>query len=104
MEDWQEMIGFLGPNAGEKLRSTDWESSTNESGFSALPGGTCYNRSICSHYHYDGLETIACFARTENYGHEYVLMDPDISFKYDYYESRDGNYATRSLSVRCVKD
>jgi uncharacterized protein (TIGR02145 family) len=40
-EDWEQLRDYLGgwADAGVKLKSTEWPSGTNESGFSALPGG-----------------------------------------------------------------
>lgn len=107
--DWQTLVDFLGGNsvAGGKMKengTTHWASpnigATNESGFSALPGGF---------YAYNGDAMFTNFGLTGNwwssteFNSTYAwchFLDYHYSdiFVDSYFNKRDG------LSVRCVKD
>jgi uncharacterized protein (TIGR02145 family) len=104
--DWTTLTTYLGGEgvAGGKLKetgTTHWQSpnigATNETGFTALPGGIRnYNGSfdyIGSHgYWWSATESGATYAwdRLMNYGYSYV------------YRSGDGKEL--GFSVRCVRD
>lgn len=89
-------------SVGRKLRDTDttywgYNSATNESGFTALPGG------LKSHDYFDGIHNNALFwSSSEN---------NDQTYAYARYLSeswpgvnRSMEYKQRGYSVRCVKD
>ena len=105
-EEWTALTDFLGGEeiAGGKLKETGtahWESpnegATNESGFSALPGGGRFN-----YGDFDGIGISANFwsSTAAEWGPAYyrTLGDSDI----DVYRDVDDNSFGRS--VRCVKD
>ncbi len=92
--------GYNGTDGGDKMKTTyGWSSGgngTNESGFSALPGG-CLGA-----YHFDDLLTFAYFwSSTEDYpGYAW-------SIKLSYGLPTIGRYfnpKVRGYSVRCIKD
>jgi uncharacterized protein (TIGR02145 family) len=69
--DWQILINYLGSNAAYKLMETGtahWSapnsSATNESGFTALPGGRVSYRS----YTFEGLGSIAAWWKSNHGG------------------------------------
>jgi uncharacterized protein (TIGR02145 family) len=89
-------------SVGRKLRDTDttywgYNSATNESGFTARPGG------LKSHDYFDGINNNALFwSSTENTDQTYAFARylseswPGVS--------RSMEYKQRGYSVRCVKD
>ncbi len=113
--EWNTLVGYLDPNisnigvysatAGGKMKSTGTQywtypntGATNESGFSALPGG---NRD----YFYDvfnGLGVLGAWWSASESGAELawyrMLRNFDIVFARDSYNKRTG------LCVRCVRD
>ncbi len=110
--EWQELVDFLGGDAlaGGKMKSPGtidggdglWsglnKSTTNESGFSALPGGYRYNSGV-----FDGIGTNAYFwSATESTGgtawHRYLYHGNSEVSRYDY-GWKQGGY-----SIRCIKD
>jgi uncharacterized protein (TIGR02145 family) len=99
--EWQKLIDHLGGNAGGKMKKTTlWMSSspldTNESGFSALPGGFQQ-----SHGSFNGIELCAkFFTSTESSGHVVtrVLMYRRGGV------SREKGDRQGGYSVRCVRD
>ncbi len=113
--DWNEMIAFLGGMevAGGKLKSTGsdlWESpntgATNQSGFTALPGGVCWLGDLaCPGYKYDGLANDAIFSANEDYGTHIVPYYVTLSSQTSEVTIRiTSSFVVHSLSVRCVKD
>jgi len=110
--EWQEMVDYLGGDtlAGGKLKSTGtieggdglWiksnEGATNESGFSALPGGYRY-----SHGFYDSMGSTPYFwTSTESAGgtawHRYLYYGNTTVYRFN------GAWRQTGLSVRCLKD
>ncbi len=102
--EWQTLVDYLGGEsvAGGKLKETArWSSpntgATNESGFSALPGGF---RSLSGNFYPIG--TNATFwSSTESGGHNawYRYLPYSSSGVFRYSNSRQGGF-----SVRCVRD
>lgn len=102
--EWATLVTGLGTNPGGKLRSTGtslWLSpntgATNESGFSALPGGIRSDRGD-----FGGIRTIANFwtgSRTDGRGALGRFTISGVAeVNSDYHGERSG------LSVRCVKN
>jgi len=111
-DEWQELVDYLGGDtlAGGKMKSTGtieggdglWHGSTegasNESGFSALPGGYRYNHGV-----FDGIGRTSYFwSATENSGgtawHRYLYHSNSVVSRYDH------GWKQAGYSVRCVKD
>ena len=105
-DEWQTLITFLGGEsiAGKKLKesgSAHWNSpntATNESGFTALPGGICHG-TLCW-----GMGDQASFWTSTN-------QIPSINVCYDLWNYTDnveidgsGSSVTRYRSIRCLKD
>ncbi len=106
-EEWQTLVDFLGgvSVAGGKLKETGtshWDSpntgATNESGFSALPGG--------HRFHYDGT-----FQGVGTQADYWTATQDDSWFAWRRYLSFNGSgishckYDKQSgFSVRCVRD
>lgn len=105
-DDWNTLINFLGGTnvAGGKLKETGtshWQNqalqTTNESGFTALPGGIRLNNGD-----YSGMETTGTWWSAEQSGseiyagYELNMGNPVITRKI--YDKRTG------LSVRCIED
>jgi uncharacterized protein (TIGR02145 family) len=98
-QEWNELVSFAGgDNAGTKLKSgsPDWN-GTNESGFSALPGGFRY---------YDGT-----FSDLGALGYWWTATEYDASNAYYRYMSTGytgvgggNNYKSYGFSARCVQD
>ncbi|MFM8395849.1 MAG: FISUMP domain-containing protein, partial [Acidobacteriota bacterium] len=102
--EWTTLTTYLGTNAGGKIRSSGtalWNEpnsgATNESGFSALPGGIRSDRG-----NFDGLRTVANFwaaSRVDGRGALGILVpvnQPAVSS--DYHGERSG------LHVRCLRN
>jgi uncharacterized protein (TIGR02145 family) len=111
-EEWQKLIDFLGGDAvaGGKMKSVGsledggdlWQgsnkSATNESGFTALPGGYRYN-----HGDFDGIGDMSYFwsATESNAGNAW--------YRYLYYGKSnvyrdDSGWKQAGYGVRCVRD
>jgi uncharacterized protein (TIGR02145 family) len=105
--EWTVLTDYLGGNsmAGGKMKetgTTHWRSpntgATNETGFTALPGG----------YRGDG----GGFMHIENYGNWWSANEIYVSFAWIYYIYYNGSHIYRSnswgktcgFSVRCIKD
>ncbi len=104
--EWTELTDYLGGTsiAGGKLKetgTTHWYSpntgATNETGFTALPGGL---------RDYDGY-----FSSIGNFGHWWTATEDDSDFawgRYVYYYTSDVGryvyYKDHGFSVRCVRD
>ncbi|NLA15825.1 MAG: hypothetical protein GX877_04730 [Bacteroidales bacterium] len=104
--EWTQLTNFLGGNeiAGGKMKETGtahWKSpntgATNESGFSALPGGYPYENGTFGSYLYVGdwwssteFDTTAALQRSLHYNSSSVFR---------YYNFKQSGY-----SVRCIKD
>jgi len=99
-----DAIGWRGTDEGGKLKqtgTTHWQSpntgATNESGFTALPGG--YS-SIDGAF--NGLGIYAHYWSSTEGGSDYAWYR---GLDYDYSQThRYGNYKRNGFSVRCVKD
>ena len=110
-DEWQLLVDYLGGDsiAGGKMKSTGtieagnglWhgpnEGATNESGFSALPGG---GRTFDAADHVDG--SFAYFWSTKKYHmyygwHRYLSSKSPLIYRYNYYNQF-------GFSIRCVKD
>jgi uncharacterized protein (TIGR02145 family) len=105
--EWTELTGFLGGTsvAGGKMResgTTHWSgpntAATNESGFTALPGGT----GGAYYADFNGLGSDASFwsstVRAGSYAWDFMLED-NSSDEYQYI-----TFMSFALSVRCIKD
>ena len=111
-DEWHELVDYLGgdTHAGGKMKSTGtitggdglWrgsnENATNETGFSALPGGYRYSHGV-----FDGLGSNSYFwSSTESRGgnawHRYLYYG-----KSDIYRD-DSDWRQAGYSVRCVAD
>ncbi len=104
--EWTSLVEYLGGDdiAGGKLKekgTTHWNTpnsgATNESGFSALPGGTCNSYGVF----YSLGETTSFWSSTEN-------TSSYAWYRYLYYHYSEmvrNNYKKTSVrSVRCVRD
>lgn len=106
--EWAELIDALGgENAGGKLKeigTTHWKKpntgATNESGFTALPGGTFYNLNFLNMgftgYWWTSTQlssTIKAYYQYANYD------DTEVNFNFGYIVNEE-----LGLSIRCVKD
>ncbi|RLD61930.1 MAG: hypothetical protein DRJ05_01530 [Bacteroidetes bacterium] len=103
-EEWDKLIVFLGGplSAGSKLKAKGTENwaepnvATNESGFSALPGGKFV------HEEFMNLNKIATFwTETASSGHKAHCKG--FRNKTETVKSSDG-FDTEGRSVRCIKD
>ncbi len=111
-QDWQELVDYLGGEilAGGKMKSTGtikagdglWrkpnKGATNESGFSALPGGYRYNHGV-----FDGLGSNAYFwSTTESSGgtawHRYLYNGNTDIYRHD------SGWKQAGYSIRCVAE
>ncbi|MDA3943268.1 MAG: FISUMP domain-containing protein [Bacteroidetes bacterium] len=108
-EEWAELTDYLGENAGGKLKATGtieagtglWydpnKRATNETGFTALPGGfygsdgTFYAKAI------NGLWWLAAESSTDFPWYLYINYNGSSVY-------RSNNDMVNGLSVRCVKD
>jgi len=102
--EWQTLVDHLGGEsvAGGKLKETaGWSSpnrgATNESGFSALPGGYRYGN---GGFLAAGL-TAHFWSSTENSRYSAWLRTLDVNHSEVY---RNYNYKRYGFSVRCVRD
>ena len=104
--EWQELVDYLGGSsvAGGKMKETGtnhWNSpntdATNESGFTALPGGYRYYNGFYSHM--GNLGTFWSSTESNSYTAWYRLLHYNRSDVYRYY------YGKRyGFSVRCIRD
>jgi len=108
--EWQTLIDYLGGElfAGGKMKeagTAHWVSpnmgATNESGFSALPGGHRYLNGQANGYCYS-MGYFACFWSSTYIDGEGAWFR---NLAFDYSEVlRCGTYLQDGLSIRCVKD
>ena len=105
--EWQELVDYLGGQsvAGGKLKETGtvhWnspnEGATNESGFTALPGG------LRRYYNgmFENIKSSGYWISSteyENSGVYYRQISSDESYVF-----RDSEYKSQGYSVRCIKD
>lgn len=107
--EWTELTDYLGENAGGKLKATGtieagtglWydpnTGATNETGFTALPGGDRYYNGTFGDVGYGG----AWWSATED--GTYYAWGRSMSYYYsDVYRFSD--YKELGFSVRCVRD
>jgi len=104
--EWTELIAFLGGEkvAGSKLKATIlWQNpnkgATNESGFSAIPGGfLTYRLQFLS-------KGQSCLFWSSTKSKNYELHAWSIDLDYDKsVVNRNESFKTEGQSVRCVKD
>lgn len=106
-EEWQTLVDYLGGNsvAGGELKeegTTHWDSpntgATNESGFSALPGGyRGHSRGVYYSMGYDGHWWSATDYSSTHAWNRYLNYYYSKVYRYDYYKQC-------GFSVRCVRD
>lgn len=103
LAEYQELINYLGDDPGNKLKesgTTNWHTdtgATNESGFTALPGGWRYTQGSYTNINYTGSwKTSSLFNSDRNYT---VIIQ-----HYNSQLSLDQSYKQMGSSVRCVKD
>ena len=97
--EWTTLITDIGLNAGGKMKSigTTWDTgATNESGFSALPGGFRFNVGDFAQIS----QGTFFWSATEIYNDlalfRFLNSDSDVG--------RDPNYKSFGAYVRCLKD
>jgi uncharacterized protein (TIGR02145 family) len=94
--DWNYLVQVTdGGLRFSKLKSTDWRYGTDESGFSALPGG---HRFLNGSFNYGGY-----------YGHWWsaIEADADRAWNWSINSTGGGGHYSRKnygYSVRCVRD
>jgi uncharacterized protein (TIGR02145 family) len=103
--EWSTLTGYLGESvAGEKLKengTTHWNnisiSATNETGFTALPGGYRFKDGYFYAIGFNGLWWCSTeYNTTYAYGRSMYCLTSDV---HRYYSSKEGG-----SSIRCVKD
>jgi uncharacterized protein (TIGR02145 family) len=107
-DEWITLISYLGGGdvAGWKLKeagTSHWISpnvATNESGFTALPGGLCYNPSGYRVFQNIGLLGY-WWSADQNFGSLYYDL---TLYNYNTSGPIGTQYITDGLSVRCIKD
>ena len=103
-DEWTKLTDYLGGDAGGKLKekgATHWESpntgATNETGFTALPGGSRdYNGSFSSIGYYGRWWSATEGSATSAWGRSMSFYFSGVYRFYDYKEV--------GFSVRCVRD
>ncbi|OPZ96050.1 MAG: hypothetical protein BWY70_01852 [Bacteroidetes bacterium ADurb.Bin408] len=104
--EWEELSEYLGGEevAGGKLKetgTTHWESpnegATNESGFTALPGGYLLNDGRFTNIGYNG----GWWSSTDI--NNCVASSLSLVY-YNYFLNVDNYYKVYGFSVRCVRD
>lgn len=116
-EDWKELISFLGGSeiAGNKLKTTDlWESSeideitTNESGFTALPGGYRFISGTYEYGQYESIQIGGYFWTSSPNNDEWNGRNKYATSYCMFYNvsnvERRRSFANNGFSVRCVKN
>ena len=98
-DEWMTLINYAGgvEKAGRRLRGrtqNQWDDSTNDYGFSALPAGK-YNG-----YYYDGGSYAYFWSSTETSGGVFVVA---LTWSYDEVYTKDSS-PNLGFSVRCIKD
>ncbi|MCF8347911.1 MAG: hypothetical protein K9G61_03780 [Bacteroidales bacterium] len=105
-DEWTELTNYLGGTsvAGGKLKetgTTHWNSpntgATNETGFTALPGGFRFNFGAFNLFGSNGYWWSATEGNASNAWFWYMGYDSSNVFKYS-------DYKEMGMSVRCVKD
>jgi uncharacterized protein (TIGR02145 family) len=110
--DLDTLVNFLGgaQSAGGKLkekRFTHWNfpnsGATNESGFTALPGGGRYYDGLLYAYVYAGIGQYGCFwSLTDEYTYEANVLV--VFFDFNFALDNGLSLKETGQSVRCVKD
>jgi len=109
--EWEAMISKMGGefDAAVKLKNiSGWKHfygknyGSNESGFSALPGGYYVNGEINKDFKYIN-ESAYFWTSTSSTSNEEVAKSKRMT-NMDGQISKDGIYKTAALSVRCLKD
>ena len=102
--EWEKLVNYAGgeSTAGKKLKSkSGWNKNgngTNESGFSALPGGSGYSTGYFSGVGDGGI----WWSATED--NQYSVWVREVSYDNGEVSSYNQNHQTTMLSVRCVQD
>ena len=101
-----DAIGWRGTDEGGKLKEADithWQSpntgATNESGFTALPGGFRYNPAG----NYANMGIYACFWSSTEHGTDFAWHRILLYSEAEVYRNM-GYLKHYGLSIRCVKD
>ena len=112
VSEWKELTAYLGGDdiAGGKLKetgTTHWDSpntgATNESGFTALPGGKWNDTPLGM----TGLNTFGeWWSRTpfRASAAEYQYLNLGLTYNEAYSYPEDGNFPYKALSVRCMQN
>jgi len=107
--EWTELTDYLGENAGGKLKATGtieagtglWydpnTGATNETGFTALPGGGRDYYGAFDYIGYYGLWWSATESGTNSAWYRYM-------FYYSGFVDRDNSDKELGFSVRCLRD
>lgn len=121
-DEWRTMIAYLGGEAvaggKSKAISSSWSSpntgATNESGFTALPGGARFRQYTSAGYysHYSGVGKYGywwCSDSEDKGSNSYIDPNSPNSYRYTEYDSSEFTYLVNpeiqvGCSVRCVKD
>ena len=112
MNEWFLLINFLGGEsvAGDKMRTTSgWtyqnSENTNESGFSALPGG---NRFYCCGINYSLVNSFNGLGYYSNWWssseNDAFLASRIVLFDINNTSNENSTYKKDGLSIRCLKD
>ncbi len=104
--EWTQLTDYLGENAGGKLKEAGtehWDSpnegATNESGFTALPGGYLANNGYFTNVKiHGGWWTSTQHETQSTYVYNRVLLNSSISVSKFY------DFKRTAFSVRCVKN
>lgn len=100
-EEWTQLTGFLGKNAGHKMKSTEKQirsgNGSNKSGFSGNFGGHCFANGMFTNRHVSGVWWSAT-ERDEDTAWTLQLSRNNKE------ATRAGLYKTFGASVRCVMD
>lgn len=101
-EEWWQLIDYLGENAGAKMKTTtgwiDDKNGTNESGFSAIPAGTCDPTGFFDFNQFD-----AVWWSTSRYNDSRIWFCI-ISYDNDYNIVMGHDEPDWGFSVRCIKN
>ena len=108
-DDWKELKNFLGGDLGGKLKeegTIHWNSpntgATNESGFTALPGGRGWYSYTTDNDKFVGMGNRAYFWTTWELS-TFSAIARELSYDHDG-ASNNSNEKFYGHSVRCVKD
>ncbi len=106
--EWGQLVTHLGGryDAAEKMRATTWSGGTNESGFSALPGGYIFSNGANfdeNTYGAQGHWWASDLSIVSN-SFPYYFQMTDSEIKHTYGGTEYGKLQTDGRSCRCLKD